>query len=62
MLVEATRQLGPGVVQRKIAGPVESPYQALAMPNFLLSKAYEAKGEQAQAAACLARAKEFGWV
>lgn len=49
------------VLQRKIAGPVESPYQALAMPNFLLSKAYEAKGDRAQAAACLARAKEFGW-
>jgi tetratricopeptide (TPR) repeat protein len=37
----------------KLAGQVENLYNSQAMPNFLLSKAYELKGDREAAAACL---------
>lgn len=38
----------------KTDGLVENQYQSKAMPNFLLSKAYQLKGDKAKADACLA--------
>jgi len=42
----------------KINGRVANLYQSVALPSFLLGKAYEIKGEKTKAAECLARARE----
>jgi len=46
-------------LQIKVGEGVENLYQMRAMPNFLLGKAYELKGQLAEARACFGRAKEI---
>lgn len=47
------------VIGRDCAAAAESPYQCLSLPQVLLGKAYEQKGEQAKADACFRRAREL---
>ncbi|MGB9613104.1 MAG: tetratricopeptide repeat protein, partial [Candidatus Margulisiibacteriota bacterium] len=46
-------------LQIKVNEGVENLYQMRAMPNFLLGKAYELKGQMAEARSCFARAREI---
>ena len=46
-------------LQIKIKGKVENVYQSRVMPNFLLGKAYELKGEKEKATACFAEARKY---
>lgn len=43
----------------KLEGQVENLYQSQAIPNFLLGKAYQLKGEKEKARACFERAHEI---
>ncbi len=47
------------ILKMKIESQVENLYQTQAMPNFLLGKAYELKGEEDKAKACFERAREI---
>jgi len=56
---DAAIQILTEVLNRKLQGPAENPYQAQALPNLLLGKAYEMKDQKEKAQECFKRAREL---
>jgi len=56
---EAAIEILLEVLSLKTGAPVNNCYQNIAMPNFLLGKAYQIKGDKELAAACFNKAKEI---